>query len=74
MNKRYWMAEHCHPHKVSAEQFAKEIRDSLDPFIVNMKHLDVTEPLFIEEWLEMFARWTEIQPNGYEPFEERSES
>jgi len=70
MNKRrHDMSEIHHPDKVTAHEFTHEIETSLKGFVNNMKSLSIDgEEMYIEEWFEIFARWTEIMSEGFDPF------
>lgn len=83
--RRHDMSEICYPDKITLEEFVEELREALDPFKANMIHLRKDDGKlgafynsehYIEEWFEVFARWTEIMSEGFDPFitEERSDS
>lgn len=67
--RRHDMSEIYHPDKITLKDFVEEIRESLAPFQTNLLHLgDEDQEYYIEEWFEIFARWTEIQSEGFDPF------
>ena len=70
------MSEICYPDKVTAREFTDAIESSIEGFLNNMKSFGIDQrAMYIEEWFEFFARWTEIMSEGFNPFiEERSES
>jgi len=74
MNKRrHDMSEIYHPSKVNAREFVQELQESFEGFIRNMSSLNIVDDkLYIEEWYEIFARWTEIMSEGFDPFIEES--
>lgn len=67
--RRHNMSEICHPDKITLGEFVADIRSSLKPFQINLSNLtDDGDERYIEEWFEVFARWTEIQSEGFDPF------
>ena len=83
--RRHDMAEACYPYPISFEEFLRKMRESLDGIEQNaislrkdtssVKEFWNSENL-IEEWFEVFARWSEIQSEGFDPFitKERDDS
>jgi len=68
--RRHDMTEIYYPHPVSLDAFIKEMQEALEPFKANMIHLGEgnTKYRFMEELFEMFARWSDIQSEGWDVF------
>lgn len=52
--------EEFYPDKISIDEFYQEVLASAQAFVLNMKHLKLEER-YIEEWMETFSAWSEIE-------------
>jgi hypothetical protein len=52
--------EKFYPERISLEDFV-EIMKGVECYAHNMKHLHCTKYRYVEEWLECFAAWSEIE-------------
>jgi len=49
--------------KLSIEEFKDLIVGHFDAYAENMKHLEIDKPKFIEEWVEQYLAWLDIEQN-----------
>ena len=63
-----WISKHCHPSKITKEQFIKEIANALEPWSKNMDNMAkndkfkyLIEDKYMEEWIEQFLSWFEVE-------------
>lgn len=79
--RRHEMTAQYFPEATSLEEFLESMHNALRGFRANAVTLqhgnDRTaqwwnESHLIEEWFECFARWSEIQSEGFDPFKARS--
>lgn len=55
------ITELCYPDKMTAKEFADEIKKNLGSFAENMDKLhNPGEPRHAEEWMGMFTAWMEL--------------
>lgn len=50
-----------YPTRISLDTFQKIIKDGIDGFVNNMRHLKEFGPNYVEEWSESFLAWLEIE-------------
>lgn len=57
--------EHCHEHKITLDEFVKEMHANLDGYAQNMRVLGEghwsKDPRYIEQWVESMLAWSEIE-------------
>jgi hypothetical protein len=80
--RRHDMTTEYYPDPVSLEQFLEDMKDSIGGFEKNAASLRKGARVgefwngkhFMEEWFEVFGRWSEIQSEGFNPFLPKGES
>jgi hypothetical protein len=60
---RLWTA-FSYPTKMTIDEFAEEIKNSLEPFAQNMKHLK-NDKMWAEDWAETLAAWCEMEKGKF---------
>lgn len=49
------------PDKLTLEEFKSEIIDNFDEYARNMVNIKANKPKYIEEWVEQYLAWLEIE-------------
>ena len=50
-----------YPQKISVEDFVKQVLEMKDEFSRNMNKLNIDREQYIEQWMETFCAWSEIE-------------
>lgn len=80
--RRHDMTGEYYPHPVSLEGFLKEMKNDIGGFEKNSVSLRESSTVgefwngkhFMEEWFEVFGRWSEMQSEGFNPFLPKEQS
>ena len=49
-----------YPDKLTVDEFADEIKESIDAFVNNMRYLKIEEN-WAEDWIETLGAWMEME-------------
>ena len=55
------MTKMMYPDKLTVDEFADEIKESIDRYVKNIKNLPyMPEERWVEEWMDSLAGWMEM--------------
>ena len=55
------ISEHYHPHKMTLREFCTELSSAVTPFENNLANLGANDERHMEEWMETFLAWFEVE-------------